>query len=444
MRDQRLLRVLRGERNEHDDDSNAPGSSDRRRPGRARGRGTLARAEPRAARAGGRRRRRRERRPLGARAGLLPLADGDQRCRRATPAGHGLEGARSERLPDRWRPSRRLPGSARDHDRPGGSDPGRPPRRRSHTTAPLQAARPRPRGCAVRARRRDLPRTRTHARTGRDRRERQLHHPEPARRLRHPGRRRDRARGQDRVRATGRARRPRPVRGPAGARRRRRSLGDERPHRPGRAQARAAERADRVGDPSRQHGDALRVGGRRPPATLGARAHDRHARRGRRRRARPGHRDHRDHLDRRRHARRAPEGSAGAVRRDRRRDRVPPRPVDPLGAAPRPRPGRRGAIRDRAADRSERPLLRHRASPRRPRARASRAGPLLRRHEELRTRADVLDAHRIRAGALDRRRTGRRRGGSRTGRAGAARDRGLQRQRWPAAARDTGVGGACC
>ena len=65
------------------------------------------------------------------------------------------------------------------------------------------------------------------------------------------------------------------------------------------------------------------------------------------------------------------------------------------------------------------------------------------RHEELRPRADVPAAHRLRAGPLGRRRAGRRLGGRPPGRARAARDRRVQQSASrpaPASAADA----ACC
>ena len=61
-----------------------------------------------------------------------------------------------------------------------------------------------------------------------------------------------------------------------------------------------------------------------------------------------------------------------------------------------------------AADRSQHPQLRHGAPARRARACPARARLLLRRHEELRPRADLPDADRLRAGPLDRGRDRRR------------------------------------
>ena len=81
------------------------------------------------------------------------------------------------------------------------------------------------------------------------------------------------------------------------------------------------------------------------------------------------------------------------------------------------KPGRAGA-----ADRPERPQLRHRAAARRERAGASRAGLLHRRHEELRPRADVPAADRLRAGALGGGRAGGRLGGGARGSSWAAGD----------------------
>ena len=62
------------------------------------------------------------------------------------------------------------------------------------------------------------------------------------------------------------------------------------------------------------------------------------------------------------------------------------------------------AARARAADRPERALLRLGAAARRRRALPPRRGLLRRRHEELRPRADLPAAHRLRAGPLGRRR----------------------------------------
>ncbi len=59
-------------------------------------------------------------------------------------------------------------------------------------------------------------------------------------------------------------------------------------------------------------------------------------------------------------------------------------------------------LRARSADRSERAQLRHGAAARRARARACGKGLLHRRHEELRTRADVPARDRLRTGALGR------------------------------------------
>ena len=95
---------------------------------------------------------------------------------------------------------------------------------------------------------------------------------------------------------------------------------------------------------------------------------------------------------------------------------------------------RRSRRRPRLAphDRSQRALLRH-GAPARRRSSSRHPEPRLlhRRHEELRPRADVPAAHRLRAGALDRRRPRRRLGGRRARRARAARDRRLQRPRHP-------------
>ena len=76
----------------------------------------------------------------------------------------------------------------------------------------------------------------------------------------------------------------------------------------------------------------------------------------------------------------------------------------PLGAAARPRSRRAEPARARAADRSQRPQLRHGPAPRRRGAEASRGQSVRDRHEELRPRADVPDAHRLRAGPLRRQR----------------------------------------
>ena len=69
--------------------------------------------------------------------------------------------------------------------------------------------------------------------------------------------------------------------------------------------------------------------------------------------------------------------------------RAAARPDLPLGAAARPRPGAGVPAGARAADRPERPLLRHGAAARRGRAGAAGARPVRRRDEELRPCADL-------------------------------------------------------
>ena len=84
------------------------------------------------------------------------------------------------------------------------------------------------------------------------------------------------------------------------------------------------------------------------------------------------------------------------------RSRLRPRIAHPARSRDR-MPGRAGA-----ADRSQRTQLRHGAAARRARTGAGRTRVLFRRHEVLRTRADLPDADRLRTGPLDRRRTRRR------------------------------------
>ena len=80
--------------------------------------------------------------------------------------------------------------------------------------------------------------------------------------------------------------------------------------------------------------------------------------------------------------------------------RLPSRSRDAERSAAWHRSVARMRLGTRAADRSQRTQLRHRASARRPRARASRERFLHRRHEELWPRADVPAGDRIRAGAI--------------------------------------------
>ena len=85
-----------------------------------------------------------------------------------------------------------------------------------------------------------------------------------------------------------------------------------------------------------------------------------------------------------------------------------PEPRHPPRDPPRARRDRRGPQAPRAADRPERPLLRHGRAARVPRAHPPRAGLLHRRHEVVRPRADVPARHRLRAGAVGDRLAGRR------------------------------------
>ena len=101
---------------------------------------------------------------------------------------------------------------------------------------------------------------------------------------------------------------------------------------------------------------------------------------------------------------------AGLLRPSRHRRRTHRRDGFPAGSGFRARTSHRARSRDRmpgragAADRSERTQLRHGAAARRAGTGAGRTRLLFRRHEILRTRADLPDDHRIRTGPLDCRR----------------------------------------
>jgi len=111
--------------------------------------------------------------------------------------------------------------------------------------------------------------------------------------------------------------------------------------------------------------------------------------------------------------------------RGRGHDRVPAR----LRLRPRAAPGSRSGAgirtRPRSADRPQPALLRDRAPAWAPGAGTAGAGLLRGRDEELRPCAHLPHGHRVRAGALGRRGAGRRSGGCRRRRVGAAGDRGV-------------------
>jgi hypothetical protein len=90
------------------------------------------------------------------------------------------------------------------------------------------------------------------------------------------------------------------------------------------------------------------------------------------------------------------------------------------------RPDHGGPTGARPADRPERPQLWHGAAAWRGGTGAARAGLLRRRHEELRPRADLPHADRLRAGPVDCLCADRRRRGGPEGRAHAPRVGGLQ------------------
>ena len=121
--------------------------------------------------------------------------------------------------------------------------------------------------------------------------------------------------------------------------------------------------------------------------------------------------------------------SGAGRRRGHRGDRLPARSGAAGRAAPGARRSRRGAARAGAADRPQRALVRVGAAARRRRALAPRRRRLRCRDEELRARADLPAAHRLRAGPLGRGGAGRRLGVGAPGRARASRDRRLQRAR---------------
>ena len=102
------------------------------------------------------------------------------------------------------------------------------------------------------------------------------------------------------------------------------------------------------------------------------------------------------------------DGDAGdRGRRGDRGHRVPARSDAARRAAARPRRPRRGRPSARAADRPQPALVRERAAARRRRALAPRRRRLHGRHEELRPRADLPAADRLRAGPLGGRGAGR-------------------------------------
>ena len=172
--------------------------------------------------------------------------------------------------------------------------------------------------------------------------------------------------------------RPRPVRGQAHRRHRLRRLRLHRarlPRRPRQAdEARARTRCGScaAASPARTFGggeaDQLPARG-----ALGLRGEGRRRRRPRRRGHRLPHRGHRA-------GRRRPPGPGrrgrpppGPGRRGHRPDRLPPRPVLPLRAAPRPRRAPPGPDRAGPADRPQPALLRHRLPARHQRARPTRS-----------------------------------------------------------------------
>ena len=158
--------------------------------------------------------------------------------------------------------------------------------------------------------------------------------------------------------------------------------------------------AIRGGAPGRKYGGG---GDDQLPARGCARLRGSRPGRRRRRRARGGLPDAR-RLRARRQAGARRRRARARRRRGDRRDRLPPGPDAAGRAAAGSRRSRRGGPRARSADRSEPALLRLRPAARRRRALAPRRRRVHGRHEELRPRADLPAAHRIRAGALGRRR----------------------------------------
>ena len=232
-----------------------------------------------------------------------------------------------------------------------------------------------------------------------------------------------------------RPRRRRPLRRQARRRRRQGRLGPGRPHRPGRAR-----RAGRRGPQTRVSwllrrpsvGDAFgggdndqleergKLGQQAKAAASSGAGHQRH----------PVPHRVRHHPGRRPPDHRLGQRPAGhRRRRGHRGDRVPPRLHLPLRGAPGPGPGPGCRARARRPGASRPPQLRRRRTARLPGAGPARAEPLPGRDEVLRPRAVVPGDDRVRAGPLGRGRAGRRPRGRGQGRAGAARDRGVQRRR---------------